>query len=273
MIIDRSLRRFLSALMVALLATGCATQSTTQAGAVGVERGQTMLVSAAEVDRAATQQYDQMMAQARQKGVLNRDAAQVQRVRAIVNRLIPATTVFRPDAVHWKWEANVISTPELNAWAMPGGKIAVYTGLIEKLKLTDAELAAVIGHEIAHALREHSRERISRQLATSAAVGIGAAILGVGQGGADLAGMVADVTLNLPNSRTHESEADAIGTELAARAGYDPHGAVSVWEKMLKSSGNGPPQFLSTHPSPENRLKRLQTIADDLMPLYRQARR
>jgi len=261
----------LLALLFSALLSACATQSTTSAGAVGIERGQTMLVSSEEVEQAANQQYSQIMAQARKKGVLNRDAAQVQRVRAIVNRLIPATAVFRPDATNWNWEVNVITTDELNAWAMPGGKIAVYTGLIEKLKLTDAELAAVLGHEIAHALREHSRERISRQLATSAVVGIGAAILGLGQSGADLAGMVADVTFNRPNSRLHESEADAIGTELAARAGYDPHGAVSVWEKMLKAGGNGLPEFLSTHPSPENRLKTLQGIADRLMPIYRQA--
>lgn len=270
---DSTLKRFVCALVLSLTLSACATTSTTSSGAVGIERGQTMLVSSAEIEQAATQQYGQMMAEARKKGVLNRNAAQVQRVRTIVNRLIPATTVFRPDATKWKWEVNVISTDELNAWAMPGGKMAVYTGLIEQLKLTDAELAAVLGHEIAHALREHSRERISRQMATGAVVGIGAAILGVGQGGADLAGMVADVTFNRPNSRLHESEADAIGTELAARAGYDPHGAVSVWEKMLKAAGNGPPQFLSTHPSPENRLKELGVIADDLMPLYRQARK
>ncbi len=266
-------KRFIVALALAVAMTGCATQNTTSAGAVGVDRGQTMLVSSEDVDRAAGQQYAQLMAEARKKGILNRNAEQVQRVQTIVKRLIPPTTVFRPDAAKWNWEANVVSTDELNAWAMPGGKIAVYTGLIEKLKLSDAELAAVLGHEIAHALREHSRERISRQLATGAVVGIGAAILGVGQGGADLAGMVADVTFNRPNSRTHESEADAIGAELAARAGYDPHGAVSVWKKMLDVGGNGPPQFLSTHPSPENRLKRLQIIADDLMPLYRQAKK
>lgn len=268
-------KRFIGALSLCLMAAvaGCATQNTTSAGAVGVDRGQTMLVSSEEVDRAAVQQYAEMMADARKKGILNKDAAQVKRVQTIVKRLIPSTAVFRPDATKWEWEINVISTDELNAWAMPGGKMAVYTGLIDKLKLTDAELAAILGHEIAHALREHSRERISRQLATSAAVGIGAAILGVGQGSADLAGMVADVTFNRPNSRTHESEADAIGAELAARAGYDPHGAVSVWEKMLKAGGGGPPEFLSTHPSPENRLKQLEVIADNVMPLYLQARK
>lgn len=270
---DFALKRFVCALALSLTVSACATTSTTSAGVVGIERTQTMLVSSEEVERAATQQYDQIMAEARKKGVLNQNAAQVKRVQTIVQRLIPATSVFRPDAVNWKWEANVITSDELNAWAMPGGKIAVYTGLIEQLRLTDAELAAVIGHEVAHALREHSRERISRQLATSAAVGIGAAILGVGQGGADLAGMVADVTFNRPNSRLHESEADAIGAELAARAGYDPHGAVSVWQKMLKSGGSGPPEFLSTHPSPENRLKQLQSIADNLMPLYQQAKK
>jgi predicted Zn-dependent protease len=156
---------------------------------------------------------------------------------------------------------------------MPGGKIAVYTGLIEKLKLSDAELAAVMGHEIAHALREHGRERVSQQMATNAAVAIGAAVLGVGDAGASLGNLIAQVTFTLPNSRTHEIEADRIGVELAARAGYDPRGAVTVWQKMAKADGSGTPQFLSTHPSPENRIKDLEIYAQRVMPLYEAAKR
>jgi predicted Zn-dependent protease len=156
---------------------------------------------------------------------------------------------------------------------MPGGKIAVYSGLIDKLKLSDDEIAAVMGHEIAHALREHARERISQQMATSAVIGVGAAVLGVGQAGADLGSLVAQVTLTLPNSRTHEIEADRIGVELAARAGFDPRGAVSVWQKMARAGDGGPPQFLSTHPSPENRIKDLEVYAQRVMPLYQAARK
>jgi len=251
---------------------GCSTVRTTQAGAVGVDRSQAMLVSSAEVDKAASQEYAKTIAAARQKGLLDRDPAQVQRVQAIANRLIVQTGAFRKDAPGWKWEVHVITSDQLNAWCMPGGKMAVYTALIEKLKLTDDELAAIMGHEIAHALREHGRERVSQQMATNLAVGIASAALGLGSVGSQLGGMVANVTFTLPNSRLHEQEADRIGVELAARAGYDPRAAVSVWEKMAKAEGGGtPPQFLSTHPSAENRIKDLQVYADKVMPLYEAA--
>jgi predicted Zn-dependent protease len=256
-----------------LTAAGCASVQTTQAGTVGVERKQTMLVSSREVNQAASQQYAQVIAQARQKGVLNRDPAQVARVRAIGTRLTAQTGHFRTDAPGWRWEVNVISSSQLNAWCMPGGKMAVYTGLIEKLKLSDAEIAAVMGHEIAHALREHGREQVSQQLATNAVVAIGAAALGLGDAGATLGSLIAQVTFTLPNSRTHEMEADRIGVELAARAGYDPRGAVTVWQKMATGGNGGTPEFLSTHPSPENRIKDLEGYAQRVMPLYEAARK
>jgi Zn-dependent protease with chaperone function len=214
-----------------------------------------------------------MMAEAQKKGVLDRDAAQVQRVRNIVNRLVPPTTVFRPEAQKWPWEVHVISVDEANAWCMPGGKMAIYTGLIQKLNLTDDEIAAVMGHEIAHALREHARERISRQMGTQMAVGIAGALFGIGQLGQGLGNMVADVTLNLPNSRLHETEADRIGVELAARAGYDPRAAIRLWEKMAKGSNGGqPPKWLSTHPSHEDRLADLKVYSEKVMPLYTAAK-
>lgn len=252
---------------------GCETVSTTQGGVVGVDRKQSMLVSSAEINQAAAQEYQKVLAQARQQGKLNRNPQHVQRVRAITQRLIPHTAAFRKDAPGWSWEANVISDDQVNAWAMPGGKIAVYSGLIEKLQLNDDELAAIMGHEIAHALREHSREQISQQMATGLAVNVAAAAFGLGDVASQLAGMVADVTFNLPRSRGAEVEADRIGVELAARSGYNPHAAVSVWEKMLKNTNGGPPQFLSTHPSPENRLRDLKVYAERVEPLYQQARR
>lgn len=251
----------------------CQTVQTTQAGAVGVDRKQTMMLSAAEVNRGAEQAYLQATRQAAQKGALNRNPAEVHRVRAVASRLIPATGAFRGDAPGWRWEVNVISSPEVNAWCMPGGKIAVYTGLIEKLRVTDDELAAVMGHEIAHALREHGRERASHQAAQGAVLGIGAALLGLGDVGAGLAGIVADVTIGLPYSREFEREADRIGVELAARAGYDPRAAVTLWQKMAQASGRGPPQFLSTHPAPQNRIQDLQAYSARVMPLYESARR
>jgi predicted Zn-dependent protease len=250
---------------------GCA--RTTQSGAVGVDRSQTMLVSSAEVDRSAAQQYAKTIAAAQQKGLLDRDPAMVNRVRTIANRLIVQTGAFRKDAPGWKWEVHVITSDQLNAWCMPGGKMAVYTGLIQKLNLSDDEIAAIMGHEIAHALREHGRERVSQQMATGVAVGIASAALGLGQGGGQLADAVAQVTFTLPNSRLHEQEADRIGVELAARAGYDPRAAVSVWEKMAKAGGGSPPQFLSTHPSAENRIRDLEVYAQKVMPLYEAAAR
>jgi predicted Zn-dependent protease len=259
--------------VAALAIVGCASVETTKPGMVGVDRQQSMLVSSEQVTKAATEEYGKMMAQAKEKGLLDRNAAQVQRVRSITTRLALQTSEFRPDARGWPWEVHVISSKELNAWCMPGGKMAVYTGLIEQLDLSDAELAAVMGHEIAHALREHARERISQQMATGVAVGVAAAVLGVGQVGADLGGMLANVMFNLPNSRTHEQEADRIGVELAARAGFDPRGAVTVWQKMAKAASGGPPEFLSTHPSPENRIKDLEGYAQRVMPLYEAARK
>jgi predicted Zn-dependent protease len=266
--------RILIAFLAAAVLAGCETTATTKPGAVGIERQQAMLVSAEEVDKAAAQQYAQTIAEARQKGILNRNPQQVQRVRTIVNRIVPQTTVFRADAAKWPWEINVIDSPQLNAWAMPGGRMAIYSGLIDKLQLTDDEIAAIMGHEIAHSLREHARERISREVATGIGVGVVGAALGLGQIGQELAGMVAQVTFTLPHSRGHETEADRIGIELAARAGYNPHAAVSLWEKMLKASGGGaPPQFLSTHPAPEGRLADLRAYADRVMPLYQASAR
>jgi predicted Zn-dependent protease len=258
-------------LAASLAVVGC--KSTTQAGAVGIERKQALLLSSSEVNNAAALSYQKITADASSKGLLNRNPQQVERVRAVAKRLIPATAAFRSDAPGWKWEVNVLSSKELNAWCMPGGKIAVYTGLLEKLQLTDDELAAVMGHEIAHAVREHGRERASEQVATAAVIGIAGAVLGAPSGAVDLASIVADLTISRPNSRTHETEADRIGVELAARAGYDPRGAISVWQKMAKASDGEPPQFLSTHPSSETRIKDLEVYAARVDPLYQQARK
>jgi predicted Zn-dependent protease len=214
-----------------------------------------------------------MMAEARKKGVLDRNAAQVQRVQVITKRLASQVAAFRPDAAKWPWEVHVVTLAEVNAWCMPGGKMAIYTGLMERLNATDDEIAAVMGHEISHALREHARERISRQMGTQMAVGIAGALFGIGDLGQSLGNMVADVTLNLPNSRTHEVEADRMGVELAARAGYDPRAAISLWEKMAKTSNGGqPPKWLSTHPSHEDRISDLKAYSAKVLPLYQAAK-
>ena len=267
--------RRIAALFGLVVAVGCASVQTTESGTVGVERKQTMstLVSEEDINKGAAQAYTQVLDDARRKGTLDTNPADAQRVRTIATRLIPPTGMFRPDAPGWKWETHVIASNEVNAWCMPGGKIVVYTALIEKLKLTDDELAAVMGHEIAHALREHGRERASSAVNQSIALGVIGAATGAGQGTMDLAQLALEVTLNLPNSREQEIEADRIGVELAARAGYNPHAAVTLWQKMEQVSEGGPPAWLSTHPAREARQRDLEVYAEKVMPLYAQARR
>ena len=267
-------RQSILALCVSLaLLSGCQSVDTTQGGTVGVDRSQQMMVSSEEVNAGSLKAYQQMMAEAQKKGVLDKDPAMLKRVQDITKRLIPHTTTFRPDAAKWPWEVHVLSIDEVNAWCMPAGKMAMYTGLVQKLNATDDEIAAVMGHEIAHALREHARERISRQMGTEMTIGIVGALFGIGQMGQSIAGTVADVTLNLPNSRLHETESDRIGVELAARAGFDPRAAVTLWEKMAKqSSGGQPPKFLSTHPSHEDRINDLRQYSEKVMPLYTAAK-
>lgn len=271
----RILSRPLCALATALLLASCSTVQTTEGGAVGVGRTQRMAISEAQIEQAARQQYAEVLADARKKGTLNRDAAQLNRIRSISSRLIAQSAVFRPDARNWQWEQNLITAPEVNAWCMPGGKIAVYTGLIEKLRISDDELAAVLGHEIAHALREHARERASQQVGTdlaSAGAEIIGSIYGIG-GLGKVASTGLQLGIGLPNSRLHETEADRIGVELAARAGYDPRAAISLWQKMAQVGSGAPPEFLSTHPSRESRMSDLTEYAQRVMPLFEQARK
>ncbi|HKT73444.1 MAG TPA: M48 family metallopeptidase [Steroidobacteraceae bacterium] len=251
----------------------CATVQTTNPGAVGIDRRQQMLVSEEDVEKAAVQAYAQEVGKARTDGKLNSDPELTARVRRVAGRLIPTTGAFRADAPKWNWEINTLTTDELNAYAMPGGKIMVYSGLVEKLKLTDAELAAVVGHEISHALREHTRERVSRAYAQQIALTGIAIFTGAGEGAMDLAGQVASMTFQLPHSREQESEADVMGLELMARAGYDPHAAVKVWQKMMAAEKSSQPQFLSTHPSPGNRIEELEARMPKVMPLYLAARK
>lgn len=267
------IRNYVALLISAVALMACETVNTTQGGMVGVDRQQRMALSAQEMDASANKQYAQVIEEQRKKGALNQNAAQLRRVRAIANRLIPQTTAFRPDAAKWNWEVNLITAPEVNAWCMPGGKIAVYTGLIDKLKLSDDELAAVMGHEIAHALREHARERASEQMVTGGLISIGSSILGVGDLGKQGAQYAYMLTLGLPNSRMHETEADRIGVELAARAGYDPRAAISLWQKMAQVGGDEPMKFMSTHPAREDRVSDLTVYSQRVMPLYDQSKK
>lgn len=258
-----------------VLLAGCAAVQTTGSGTVGVDRTQYMssMVSEQALVQESQQQYNSIVSKARAQGALDTNAKQTARVKAIAQKLIAQVGVFRPDAAQWNWEVHVLNSDEVNAWCMPGGKIAVYSGMIDQLKTTDAELAAVIGHEMAHALREHAREQVSQQMAT----GIGLSVLSAVTGSsvtADLGSKLSEVMFTLPNSRTHETEADRMGVELAARAGYDPRAAVTLWQKMgALSGGGGQPEFLSTHPSAASRIADLQQITEQVMPLYQAAKK
>ena len=252
-----------------LFVSGCESVRTTSAGAVGVDRKQQMLVPAETIEEGAAQAYEAELKAARDKGVLNTDKAQLARVTTIARRIVAATPSFRPDAAGWNWQFNVQKTKDLNAYCMPGGRIMVYSGLIEELDLTDAELATVMAHEVAHALREHTRERVSRAYGQQLVLSGVAAVTGVSEGTANIANMIAQVTFQLPFGRDQESEADTIGLELMARAGYDPRAALSLWNKMNKANQGGQPKFLSTHPSPKDRSKDIEKLLPRVLPLYK----
>jgi predicted Zn-dependent protease len=266
----RKLAGLMAAMTLAIATTGCETVKTTNSGAVGVDRKQQMLVPSADIDKGAAEAYEAELKAARDKGVLNTDKGQLARVTTIARRIVSATPVFRADAAAWNWQFNVQKTKDLNAYCMPGGRIMVYSGLIESLDLSDAELATVLAHEVAHALREHTRERVSRAYAQQLVLSGAAAVTGVSEGAANIANMVAEVTFQLPFSREQESEADQIGLELMARAGYDPRAALTLWNKMAAAEQSGQPKFLSTHPAPKERIRDIEKNLPRVLPLYAQ---
>ncbi|MFC7418867.1 M48 family metallopeptidase [Iodobacter arcticus] len=270
------MKTLISVTVLTTMLLGCQQVSTTETGATNVNRKQSMsmLLSEQQVDNMAKQSYQETLNKAQSKGVLNSDKAMTARVRGIASRIIPQTSVFRADASKWQWEVNVEASPELNAYCMAGGKIMFYSGIIEKLKLNDDEIAQIMGHEISHALREHSRERMSsaynKQLAMQ---GLSLLTGGKYDGYMGMADEMMQVGYFLPNSREHESEADTMGIELAARAGYKPQAAVSLWQKMAAASKGQPAEFLSTHPSNQTRIQDLQAKIPAVQGLYDTAAR
>jgi predicted Zn-dependent protease len=268
---SRSRLRQLPLLLLSLALSGCATVQTTRPGAVDIERKQTMLVSEESVEQGAQQAYLGELQKADAGGNLNADPALTARIRRITDRLIPVTATFRPDAPNWKWEVNTLTTNEMNAYAMPGGKIMVYSGLVQKLQLNDAQIATVLGHEISHALREHTRERVSRSYEEKVAL-VGLSVLTGGVSDTlGLADDIASATFELPHDRQQEAEADVMGLELMARAGYDPRESITLWKKMMAAEKSEPPQFLSTHPASANRIADLESHMSQVLPLYQAA--
>ncbi|MFM9880543.1 MAG: M48 family metallopeptidase [Burkholderiaceae bacterium] len=231
------------------------------------------LVPADQLEAAAAKQYAQMMAEAQSKRALvPQDHPQMLRLRAIANRIVPHAAPWNDRAKNWRWEINLISSKQINAFCMPGGKIAFYTGILDQLKLSDDEAAMIMGHEMAHALREHARERVAKSSATSMGLSIGAQLLGLGQLG-DVAANLGTQLLTLKFSREDESESDLVGLDLAARAGYLPSASVTLWQKMSAASGNNGTSFLSTHPSGPERIATLRDNVPKVQRLYEAARK
>ncbi|MDZ7803369.1 M48 family metallopeptidase [Thiohalophilus sp.] len=255
-----SIKRNLILLLSAVLVIACTTSPT--------GRSQLMLISPKTAIVESEKAYMNTVGALSKENKLVRDSAVNQRVQEITGRLVAVAVKQYPESKNWKWSVAVIDDPKtVNAWAMAGGRMAVYTGLIDQLNLTDAELAQIMGHEIAHALANHTAEQMSVAIATQ----LGVSAVGIATDASDstlTAGAIAaQLAVQLPNSRTAESEADRIGIELAARAGYDPQAAVTLWQKMEKVSGNGPPQFLSTHPAPGNRQQTLRQLVPQMRQL------
>ena len=239
---------------------------------VGKSSSMRKLVPAAELENAARQQYSEMMAEARSKGALVSSAnPQVRRLRGMASKLVPHAAQWNTRARDWKWEVNLIQSDQINAFCMPGGKIAFYTGILDKLSLSDDEAAMIMGHEMAHALREHARERLAKTQATGLGLSVLSSLLGLGQLG-DVAANLGTQLLALQYSRSDESEADLVGLELAARSAYRPQASVSLWQKMAAANGGGGLEFLSTHPSGPERIRELQSNVPRVQGLYERAR-
>ncbi|WP_370870722.1 M48 family metallopeptidase [Polaromonas sp.] len=240
---------------------------------VGKNSGFTQLVPAGEIEQASRQQYSKMLQDAAaQKALAPASHPQLQRLRRIAQRVIPHAVAWNPRAKDWQWEVNLIGSKQINAFCMPGGKIAFYTGILDQLQLNDDEVAMIMGHEMAHALREHARERMGKSAATNIGASLLSNLLGLGDLGQTVAGLGVEL-INLRFGREDESEADLVGMELGARAGFDPRAGITLWQKMAAANKGAPPQWLSTHPAGATRIADMERTLPRVMPLYERARK
>jgi predicted Zn-dependent protease len=253
------LTRLITGLMLVTL-VGCATSPT--------GRTQFILISPDAAIIESETAYLDTVRQLEDDDKLVNDPLSVARVARITGRLVSIAIADYPESANWKWSVAIVDDAEtVNAWCMAGGRMAVYTGLFDQLELTDDEFAQIMGHEISHALANHTAERMSRAMATAA----GVAVIGAASdnSGAAMAGaaLIANVALTLPNSRDAENEADIMGMVLATKAGYDPEAAVTLWQKMGDLSDDRPAEFLSTHPAPENRQAALNAMIPHMLKI------
>lgn len=268
-----ALRLTLAALSAALLLGAAPARAQREGVAVGGNSGFTQLVPAGEIEQASRQQYSKMLQEAAaQKALAPASHPQLQRLRRIAQRVIPHAVAWNPRAKDWQWEVNLIGSKQINAFCMPGGKIAFYTGILDQLKLNDDEVAMIMGHEMAHALREHARERMGKSAATNIGASLLSQLLGLGDLGQTVAGLGVEL-INLRFGREDESEADLVGMELGARAGFDPRAGITLWQKMAAASKGAPPQWLSTHPAGATRIADMERTLPRVMPLYERARK
>lgn len=259
--------------ITAVLLGGCAHSTST--GTIGIDRQQLLIVPAEALAKEADLAFSKLQTDETRAGKLITSGPEYARLDAIAKRIIKQTSVYRADALSWAWQLALIDRDVVNAFVMPNGKITFYTGIIRKLKLTDDEIAAIMGHEVAHALREHSREKASQKLTSDVLLSVAASTSKKADSVSALGGLVSNGLFLLPNSRNMEAESDIMGIELAARAGYDPRAAISVWKKMiaLESGSSATPAFLSTHPTHEDRIANLETKMALAMPLYEEGQR
>ena len=245
---------------------------------VGEASGFSKLVPADQVERQAALQYRETLAEAaKQQALAPADNAQLKRLREIAQKIIPFANEWNPRVSQWKWEINLIGSNQINAYCMPGGKIVFYTGIIKTLNLSDDEIAVVMGHEMAHALREHARERMGKSTATQGLARLGGLLasswLGIDPNLADAVAQGGANLLTLKFGREDESEADLVGMELAARAGFDPRAGVTLWQKMAAANKGAPPQWLSTHPSSSSRIADMEASLPQVIPLYERTKK
>jgi predicted Zn-dependent protease len=228
-----------------------------------------------QLEEQAKQQYRQLIDQARAKNALATDRnPDLQRLRRIQERILPYTYAVNPRAKQWQWEVNLLRSNQVNAFCMPGGKIAFYSAIIAKLNLTDDEIAIVMGHEMTHALKEHGVDQAKKQLYGEVAARAGGALLsawlGVNPNITTAGAQAANSLFQLRFSRGDEAEADAVGLELAAHAGFDPRAGVVLWQKMGQLAKGAPPQWLSSHPADANRIAEIQRRLPVVLPIYAQ---